>query len=845
MSSFPEVLNNLTPELAHAWHPVALVEEVGEQPLQVRLLGESWVLVRVAGKLMALRDQCPHRNAPLSAGCVIDGALECPYHGWRFADDGHCVHIPAMGTQVPPKSTAAQAPAGLEVRYGLVWLAPRPPKVPLIEIPEWSDSKFRTEIMPPLRTRASAAQIVDNFLDVTHFYYLHGKSFGLTSPDPIRSYHVERNANEVVLHHQTFFSNGSGPLLTRLGHYHCTLPYQCRLLAEFPGSDRQDMIALIAQPEDGQSTRIYKLLAYNWGEATLLEEMLAFETRVIEEDVAMTERLPSHDVPLANTAQAHARGDEIGLAWRQAIRQAFRKEPEDWSVADAPQRVAAEQRSTRITAVGAIPATVLVLYASQTGSAEALAIALTQRLRDSGITADCTAMDGLSPQALHRWGTVIFVSSTFGDGEAPDNGREFWLALSQADMPRLEALRYAVLGIGDRSFDTFCAHGRRLDQRLRDLGANTLLPCLESEAIDSDSIVSWQSKLLGLCSPATPTPPPAPSLRVLPEGSSKASSFAHARLLTSTQLGHMQHERFLLHCIVDIAETGLHYQTGDLLLILPENLSQEVDAFLAVSGFGGTEEVRIGNCSMSLHEAFTKHLDIRRWSAKALREKLPNESAQTFLERLRPLQPRRYSIASSASVNPEQVHLLVTAQRSDGGLCSDYLARLDHGVELRVNVHANPKFRLPAGDVPIIMIGAGSGLAPFLGFLQEREARGDHGKNWLFFGERHAASDFHFADKIQRWQHSGHLHRLDTAFSRDQVEAIYVQHRIQENAALFWDWLQQGAVVYLCGSRQRLAKGVSETLQHITEEYGGLSAEDARAYWAELQLAGRFCQDVY
>ncbi|MGD9663209.1 MAG: Rieske 2Fe-2S domain-containing protein, partial [Porticoccaceae bacterium] len=205
MSSFPEVLNNLTPELAHAWHPVALVEEVGEQPLQVRLLGESWVLVRVAGKLMALRDQCPHRNAPLSAGCVIDGALECPYHGWRFADDGHCVHIPAMGTQVPPKSTAAQAPAGLEVRYGLVWLAPRPPKVPLIEIPEWSDSKFRTEIMPPLRTRASAAQIVDNFLDVTHFYYLHGKSFGLTSPDPIRSYHVERNANEVVLHHQTFF----------------------------------------------------------------------------------------------------------------------------------------------------------------------------------------------------------------------------------------------------------------------------------------------------------------------------------------------------------------------------------------------------------------------------------------------------------------------------------------------------------------------------------------------------------------------------------------------------------------------------------------------------------------
>ncbi|MEY2342814.1 flavodoxin domain-containing protein [Acidithiobacillus sp. IBUN Pt1247-S3] len=844
MSGFPEVLNNLTPELAHAWHPVALADEVSERPLQVRLLGESWVLVRIADSLMALRDQCPHRSAPLSAGCVVDGALECPYHGWRFAAGGHCVHIPAMGAQTPPRSTAAHAPAGLEERYGLIWLAPKYPSVPLIDIPEWNNAEFHTGIMPPLRTRASAAQIVDNFLDVTHFYYLHGKSFGLTSPDPIRLYHVDRSANEVVLHHQTFFSNGSGPLLTRLGHYHCTLPYQCRLLAEFPGSDRRDMIALIAQPEDAESTRIYKLLAYNWGDAATVEEMLAFETQVIQEDVAMTERLPTPDVPLANGAQAHARGDEIGLAWRQAMRQAFRQDSNPLPVTDIAKPHTAEEKAIPIT-LSEMPAATVLLWASQTGTAQGLAENLAKQLRRKNIAADCLAMEEISPQELQRYKRALFVTSTFGDGDAPDNGSEFWEAINQAEMPRLESLRYAVLGLGDRSFDSFCAHGRRLNQRLRELGASALLPFLEAESADSDDITSWQSKVLELYPLMTANPLPAPALTATSGNRSSAASFSHTRLLGSRRLGHAQHERFLTHCAVDIGETGLQYETGDLLLVLPENPPREVDALLQASGFAGNESIQVGEASMTLRAALSGHLDIRRWGTKALQEKQSGESPQDFAKRLRPLQARRYSIASSASAKPEEVHLLVTGQHQDGGLCSSYLASLDHGAKVRANIQANPKFRLPAADLPIIMIGAGSGLAPFLGFLQERETRGDPGKNWLFFGERHAASDFHFAEEIQRWQQSGHLSRLDTAFSRDQSTPIYVQHRIQENAAMFWDWIQKGAFLYLCGSLQRLAKGVGETLQQVAEEQGGLSPEDARAYWVELQRAGRFCKDIY
>lgn len=318
-----QVVDNLSPELARAWHPVALSSEVTDRPLAVKLLGEPWVLARTDAGLVALRDRCPHRNAPLSAGRVVDGAIECPYHGWRFVAGGACVHIPALGAHAPARSAAAQAPAGVQERYGLVWLAPEPPLAPLMAFPEWDDPAFRSGAIVPLRTRASAAQLVDNFLDVTHFHFLHRDSFGLAEPDPIGFYEVERGATSVTLEHRTLFSNGSGPLVPRTGHYHCTLPFQCRLVATFPGSERIDVIVLLLQPEDAHATRLYKLLAFNSIREDELPGMIDFETRVIKEDLVMTERLASPALPLEIAAQAHARGDGVGIAWRRALQALF------------------------------------------------------------------------------------------------------------------------------------------------------------------------------------------------------------------------------------------------------------------------------------------------------------------------------------------------------------------------------------------------------------------------------------------------------------------------------------------------------------------------------------------
>lgn len=840
-------LNNLTPELAHAWHPVALSSEVTQQPLQIKLLGETWVLVRTSAGLTALRDLCPHRNAPLSAGCVVNGALECPYHGWRFAADGQCVGIPAMGDLTPPRSAAARTPAGVQERYGLVWLAPKTPKAPLIEIPEWTSATFRAGAMPPLRTRASAAQVVDNFLDVTHFYYLHGKTFGLDAPAPIDFYRVDRSDHEVVLHHQTLFSNGSGPLMPRVGHYHCTLPYQCRLVAEFPGTERLDMIALIAQPEDAHTTRIYKLLAYNWASEAQLAEMVDFETRVIGEDVAMAELLPAPDVPLATVAQAHARGDEIGLAWRHAIQRLFSGPTDIMQVPAAPVLPVIAQDTP------ADGGTLALLWASQTGQAEALAMEAAARLQERGIATQCLPMDQCTPERLAQAPMAVLVSSTFGDGDPPDNGTGFWQRLAAADMPRLDGLRYAVLGVGDRSFDSFCAHGQRLDDRLRTLGAQALAPRADVEQGERDAIGRWIDAVVAACvqaqrpqeSPTEPirivraAAPAQPSARVLP-----TASMAPARLVRNRRLGDPEHERFLSHCVVDLAGTDLRYETGDLLRVLPQNPDVEVQALLESAQLRGEEPVEVGGHGMTLRDALRVQLDLRRWGAQALQE-ARGAGAQALADRIRPLQPRRYSIASSPDSDPCEVHLLVTCQSTQGGLCSSYLSSLEPGAELRVSVQSNPRFRLPQAGTPIIMVGAGSGLAPFRGFLQERRARGDSGRNWLFFGERYEVSDFHFREEFEALCLEGRLTRLETAFSRDQAEPVYVQHRMLAHGAEVWDWMQQGAVLYVCGSLQRLARGVDDALVKIAQSHGGLNPEGVAEYWAQARRDGRYLKDVY
>lgn len=360
-----------------------------------------------------------------------------------------------------------------------------------------------------------------------------------------------------------------------------------------------------------------------------------------------------------------------------------------------------------------------------------------------------------------------------------------------------------------------------------------------------------------------------------------------SRLLTAPGSG-----KETLHFEVSLAGSGLSYEVGDSLGIFPANSAAAVDAVLAASGLSGEEKVSGSDgVEMSLREVLTRQATLREPSRQllaAIFEKCPGASelselldpeaksvmddwidgrevvdileaypaarweAGELVKVLRKLQPRLYSIASSPRQHPESVHLTVAIVRYDlhgrarEGVCSTYLADRVQGGEMPVFIHAAKHFRPPEDlSVPVIMVGPGTGIAPFRAFLQDREANGASGPTWLFFGDRNRATDFLYEDEINAWLQSGVLHHLDVAFSRDQAEKIYVQHRMLEKAAELWKWLDQGAYFYVCGDASRMAKDVDAALHRIIEEQGGKTREEAEAYIDEMKKAKRFRKDVY
>ncbi len=335
------VAGNLDPLLRAAWHPVATSDEVADRPARVRLLGESWVLARLGpeAELAAFADVCPHRRAPLSAGAVVDGTLECAYHGWRYGVDGSCALIPALGPAGPITGRARlTGPFGVAERYGLVWLALERPRWPLPEVPEWDADGFDCAPCPPVRTTAGAAELIDNFLDVSHFSYLHQATFGITEPvtaDDLAARRAPGERTFDVTHRSEFFS-GVGQRETRLATYHYIGGWGVRLVGEFPDSGRLNTIVLLAQPEDETSTRVYKLLAYNdlGGDAEAVAGIVAFEERVLGEDLAMVEQLPGAGLPVDTAVEIHTRADAGGIELRRLRRELEAAAPAEAAAGD-------------------------------------------------------------------------------------------------------------------------------------------------------------------------------------------------------------------------------------------------------------------------------------------------------------------------------------------------------------------------------------------------------------------------------------------------------------------------------------------------------------------------------
>ncbi|MFI7237461.1 molybdopterin-dependent oxidoreductase [Streptomyces cyaneofuscatus] len=535
----------------------------------------------------------------------------------------------------------------------------------------------------------------------------------------------------------------------------------------------------------------------------------------------------------------------------------------------------------------------LVLWASQTGNAEEFAAGVAARLTRAGRTPELLAMADVSPADLGGDTDVLLVTSTFGDGEAPDNGAGFWRSLCAPGAGRMEGIRYAVLAFGNSSYDDFCGHGRRLDERLDALGATRLVPRTECEPDFEEPAEQWLGQVvtaLTSAAAASPAPTPAPAVAAAPARYTRTSPFA-TLLVGNRLLSLPGSQKEVRQFAFDTRGGELAYEAGDALGVWPANGAPLVAEWLALTGLDPDEPVDLGDgAAIPLEEALRTRLDIARISPDLLRFTAEHTGSHELKRLLRSdnkdalakwswgrqaadivaaypvrapaaewasvlkrLQPRLYSISSSPLAHPGEVRLTVSVVRYTGdlgrdrtGVCSAYLA--DHADDgpVQVFVQRSPHFRPPSDPAtPMVMVGPGTGVAPFIGFLEERRALGHTGPNWLFFGEQRRATDFYYREELEAYRASGHLDRLDLAFSRDQRNKVYVQDRMREHGPRLWQWLQDGAHFYVCGDASRMAKDVDQALKDIAVTHGGMNADEASAYVRRLASDRRYVRDVY
>lgn len=501
----------------------------------------------------------------------------------------------------------------------------------------------------------------------------------------------------------------------------------------------------------------------------------------------------------------------------------------------------------------------LIAFGSQSGNAESLAKRLAREAAGRGFAARAAGLDSLQPADLVREQNVLLITSTWGEGDMPDNAASFWDAINQnGSSPKLNGVCYSVLALGDKNYgDTFCLAGRKLDERFEQLGAKRVTARVDCDVEFDDLAKQWSSNAFAALletSPAASAVMAHPAAKIAEEEETSAFSKKNpfpAPLLANIHLNSEASSKDTRHIAFSIAGSGLAYEVGDALGVCVQNCAEVVDAIIAAHGLDPVAEAALPDGgAASLREALMKHYEVRHLFGQQ-----PNHapSVGDFIGGLRKLQPRLYSIASSLKAHPDEVHLCVGAVRyqTEGvahkGVASTFLAdRLALGETTGIFFHVAKHFRLPTDRTkPVIMVGPGTGIAPFRAFLEEREATGSPGKNWLFFGDQRRACDFLYHDQIIEWVRKGVLTRLDTAFSRDQEEKIYVQDRMRTAAAELWQWLEEGAHFYVCGDAKRMAKDVDATLHEVIQIAGGRTAEEASAYVADMKKNKRYQRDVY
>ena len=557
---------------------------------------------------------------------------------------------------------------------------------------------------------------------------------------------------------------------------------------------------------------------------------------------------------------------------------------------------AAAEPSVLQTAASTVSRRVLVLSASQTGNARSVAESLHAKLQATGVEARLSSAGDFKSKTLPDEDIVLLVTSTQGEGEPPEEALPLYKFIHGKKKPDLSKLTFAVLGLGDSSYPNFCQAGKDFDAKFAELGAgrlNDLGICdLEFQA-DADAwIAAVVPKVAELTAQATsPSPTAAPNGSATPSSGTvytKENPYT-ATLSVRQKITSRDAEKDVEHIEIDLSGSGLHYQSGDALGVWPLNASDLVQEILDLNQLNGNETIQLSDGrETDIRTALTESADITQNTPAFVQQyaELTNNEelktiaadkaqldaylaatppvgvfaayphpldAQTLYSLFRPQTPRLYSIASAQDEVGEEVHLTIGVVRFNHhdhtytGAASGYLGeRLEEGSEIRVFVEPNPNFRLPQnGDTPIIMIGAGTGVAPFRSFMQQRAANGDSGKNWLFFGNQRLADDFLYQLEWSDWRKDGLLTRADLAWSRQGEHKVYVQHKIAECAAEVWNWLQQGAHIYVCGDAARMARDVENALIEVIETQGKLSRDEAEDYLNDLREDKRYQRDVY
>lgn len=522
----------------------------------------------------------------------------------------------------------------------------------------------------------------------------------------------------------------------------------------------------------------------------------------------------------------------------------------------------------------AAPAKVLVdkitiAYGSETGNSKKLATDFASKAKKSGINAKLVSLEQYRLTDLPKEKYFFTVISTQGEGEPPGSAKKFYDYIHQNDI-KLSQLKFGVLALGDTSYPLFCKAGEDVDTQLSKLGGERIVPLQKCDTDYEGDAQSWFTALMQKLQ--RPAGEPQPEAQVVVKKSTGKKLYIGS-VLSNTNLNDIGSGKQTHH--IEIAAEDLDYQPGDSIGIIPHNPLSVVEAILSITGanpdkvlsFRNEEHTLLNLLKNKLNIVFLPERVVNEY-ARIVQQQIPQtkiglldllkiypvRDAEQFEEAiaiLEPITPRLYSIASSLEAHSGEVHLTVARDsfvingEKKYGLCSDMLCHLPENAELSFYVHKNNQFRLPAPDKDVIMIGPGTGIAPFRAFLWERDATGGAGRNWLFFGDQHFITDFLYQTEIQNWVETGTLTNVSLAFSRDQQEKIYVQHKMLKQGAELYQWIEQGGYIYICGAKDPMSVDVEKALTLIIKQHGGKDSKGAEAYLDKLKEEGRYLKDVY